>query len=73
MILLEYVIHLTLNLMIYQKLILIIILRLVLLNIKKTLKFYQLPMLLMKILNLYLKLHTVSKTMNLIYQGVVIF
>ena len=60
MIFLEFVIHLTLNLMIYQKLILRIILRLVLFVINKTLEFAQLLMVPMKILKLELKLHTVE-------------
>ena len=73
MILLEYVIHLTLNLMIYQKLILKIILHLVLLKIKKTLQFSQLLMQPMKILKSELKIHTVAEIMNLLYQEVVYF
>ena len=62
-----------LNLMIYHELILRIILRLVLLKINKALKFAQLLMLPMKILKLDLKLHTVDKIINLIYQEVVYF
>ena len=73
MIFLEYMIHLTLNLRIYQKLILIILLRLVLLKIKKTFKFSQLLMMPMKILKLDMKLHMVAEIMNLQNQEVVYF
>ena len=73
MVFLEFVTHLKLNLMIYQKLILRIILRLVLLKINKILKFSQLLMLPMKNLKLDLKLHTVVEIMNLLYQEVVYF
>ena len=73
MIFLEFVIHLTLNLMIYQKLILRNLLQLVFLRIKKTLKLSQLLILSMKILKLELKLPMVLKIMNLLYQEVVYF
>ena len=55
MVCLECVIHLTLNLMIYHKIILVIILLLVLLKAKKTLKFCQVLMLPMKVLKLETK------------------
>ena len=70
---LECVIHLTLNLMIYQKLILRIILRLVFLKIKRIFKFDQLLILPMKFLKLELKLHMVVEIMNLLYKEVVYF
>ena len=54
-----------------QKLILGNLLRLVLLKIKKTLKFSQLLMLPIKMLKLELKLHMVAKIMNLLYHEVV--
>ena len=66
-------IHLTLNLMIYQKIILRILLRLVLLKINKTLIFDQLLLLPMKNLKLELKLHMVALKINLLYQEVVYF
>ena len=59
---LEYVIHLTLNLPIYHKPILRILLQLVLLKINKTLKISKLLMPPMKISKFELKLHTVDKT-----------
>ena len=62
-----------LNLMIYKKLILRIILRLVLLKINITLKFAQLIMMPMKILKLELKLYMVDKIMNLLYKELVYF
>ena len=70
---LECVIHLTLNLMIYQKLIIRIHLRWMVLKINKTLNFSQLLMLLMKSLKLDLKLYMVAKILNLLYQEVVYF
>ena len=73
MIFLGYGIYLTLNLMIYQKLILRIILPLVLLKIKKILKFPQLLMLPMKFLKLELKLHMVAELLNFRYPEVVFF
>ena len=71
-VLLECVIHLTFNLIIYQKLILRIIFRLVLFKIKKTLKFSQLQMPPMKISRLELKLHTVVKQNELTISGSVL-
>ena len=56
-----------------RRLILIILLRLVMFNIKKTLKFSQLLMLPMKILKLELKLYMVAVIINLLYQDVVYF
>ena len=50
-----------------------IFLRLVLLKIKKKLKFAQILMLPMKNLKLDLKLHMADRIMNLLYQGVVYF
>ena len=73
MIFLKCVIPLTLNLMIYQKIIRRILLRLLLLKINKTLKISQLLMLPMKILKLETKQHTVTKITNLLYQEVVYF
>ena len=70
---LKCVIHLKLNLIKYKNIIIRTILKLVLLTIKKTLKFSQLLMLPMKTLKLKLKLHMVAKIMNLIYQEVVYF
>ena len=64
MIFLECGIQMTLNLMIYQKLILRIILQLVLLKIKKILKFAQLLMLPMKVFKLELKVQMVVEIMN---------
>ena len=64
MILLECGIQMTLNLMIYQKLILRIILQLVLLKINKILKFAQLLMLPMKVFKLELKVQMVVEIMN---------
>ena len=73
MIFLECVMHLTFNLMIYQNLIIRIILLLVLLKINKTLEFSQLLMPPMEISKLEVKLHTLAKTMSLLYQEVVYF
>ena len=73
MIFLEGVIHLTLDMMIYQELTLRILLRWVLLKMNKTLKFSLLLMLTMEILKLELKLHMMAKIMNLLYQEVVYF
>ena len=70
---LKYVIHLTLNLMIYQKIIFRILLWLVLLRIKKSFKSAQLHMRPMKILKLELKLHMVAKITNSLNQEVVYF
>ena len=67
MIFLECVIHLMLNLMIYHKGILRILLQLVLSKIKKTLKFPQLIIMPMKIMKLELKLHMMAEIMNLLY------
>ena len=70
MIFLECVTHLTLNLIIYKKLILRVLLQFMLLKIKKTLKFAQLLMLPMEFLKLELKRHMVAEMMNLLYKEV---